>query len=105
LRNTGCIEELGRLEPPAGQVKPDTQGVTPGRTNEVDSHGDLAVELLFQRSTVLALDTHGPFALLGEGDFIDDQDAAAVRESLSHQGTVAVQHVPLFPRALVEEVL
>ena len=93
------------MEPPAGEIKPDTQGVTPGRTNEVDGHGDLTIELLSQRSTVLALDTHGLPALLGEGDFVEDQDAAAVRESLSRQGTVAVQHVPLIPRALVEEVL
>src|SRR6516164_286378 len=71
----------------------------------VDGDGDLAVGLLPQGATVLALHAHGVLALLGEAGVVDDEDALGAGERLGHAGAVAAQDGALVPRALANELL
>ena len=71
----------------------------------VDGDGHLAVGLLAQGATVLALHADGMLALLGETGVVDDENALRALEGLGHAGPVAAQDGLLVPGALIDELL
>src|SRR6185437_10240308 len=93
------------LGPGLGQVEPQRQGIMTLGADVVDRRGDLAIGFLPQRPAILALDTDGVLALLGEAGVVDDEDALRIGEGLGQQRTIAFQDLLLVPGALVDELL
>src|SRR5581483_7882177 len=94
LGNVGLGTALWVAGPNLGEVEAGGNGPGEGAFGVVAVDGDLAVAGLAEGAGVLAGDTDGRFALLGEAGVVEDEDAVALGGEGEHAlDTLAVEVV------------
>src|SRR5581483_4812650 len=105
LGHTGAVEAFLVGQPAVRQVQAQVQRVMALGADVMHRDGDLAVGLLAQGTTVLALDADGVLTLFGERDIVKEEDALGTGEGRGEVGAVAAEDLLLIPGALVDELL